>query len=103
MFLRRETLRGLEPTRVTVCVQKQLAMRCQLLMVGVVVSLDGGVLDGAVHAFDLAVGRRMVRLRQPVLDATLAADSVEQLHAGSRLEARSVAWRRAKLDTPTEL
>src|SRR5579862_9112123 len=39
------------------------------LVVGVVVEPpDGGVLDGAVHAFDLAIGPRMLWLGQPVID-----------------------------------
>jgi len=41
------------------------------------VSPDSGFLEGAVHPFDLAVGPRMVRLGEPVLDAMLAADTVE--------------------------
>src|SRR5579862_2412301 len=39
------------------------------LFVGVVVEPpDGSVLDGAVHAFDLAMGPRMLWLGQPVID-----------------------------------
>ena len=64
-------------------------MRCDLLMVGVMVSLGGGILDGAVHAFDLVVGPRVVRLRQPVLDAMLTAESVEQAAVSV-----STVWRR---------
>src|SRR5215203_5153422 len=41
--------------------------------------LDGGVLDGAVHPFRLAVGPRMARLGEPVLDAVVAADAVEDV------------------------
>jgi len=36
-----------------------------------------GVLDGAVHPFDLAVGPRVVRLGEPVLDVVGFADHVE--------------------------
>lgn len=37
----------------------------------VVKVLDGGVLEPAVHAFDLAVGPRMFRLGEPVIDVGL--------------------------------
>ena len=47
----------------------------------VVVALDGRLLEGAVHPLDLAVGPRMVRLGEPVLDAVLAADLVEAVNA----------------------
>jgi hypothetical protein len=33
---------------------------------------DGSVLDGAVHAFDLAIGPRMLWLGQPVIDVGAA-------------------------------
>ena len=43
----------------------------------VVERLAGDVLDGAVHAFGLAVGPGVVRLGQPVLDSVLIAHAVE--------------------------
>ena len=43
----------------------------------VVEAFDGRVLDGAVHPLDLAVGPRMVRLGEPVLDVVCLADHVE--------------------------
>lgn len=36
-------------------------------------AFDGRVLDGAVHALDLAVSPRMIDLGEPVLDTVLAA------------------------------
>ena len=47
----------------------------------VVVSFDGGFLDGAVHPFDLAVGPRVVHLGQPVLDVVLVADAIKDVLA----------------------
>jgi hypothetical protein len=52
-------------------------MSLQALQVVVVEGLDRGVLDRAVHPFGLAVGPRMVRLGQSVLDAIGVADAVE--------------------------
>jgi hypothetical protein len=41
------------------------------------VSLDGGVLDGPVHAFDLPVGSRVVGLGEPVFYSMKVTDAVE--------------------------
>src|SRR5215217_7180729 len=54
-------------------------MRLQRLEAGVVEGLDGGLLDGAVHPLRLTIGPRVVGLGQPVLDAVLAADAVEDV------------------------
>jgi hypothetical protein len=53
----------------------------QLIVAVVMEAFDGGVLDGPVHPFDLAVGPRMIGLRQPVLDAIPEADAIEHLEA----------------------
>jgi len=48
------------------------------LVVGFVeVAFDGGVLDGAVHSFDLAVGPRVFGLCQPMIDVVLGAGVFE--------------------------
>jgi hypothetical protein len=44
----------------------------------VVEGLHGGVLDGPVHALGLAIGPRIVGFGEPVLDAVLPADAIEQ-------------------------
>lgn len=56
-------------------------MRLEALDIGVVEQLDGRILDGAVHAFGLGVGPWMVRLGEPVLDAVLDTDPVENVRA----------------------
>ena len=58
---------------------KSMRWRLELLMAVVVVALDGGLLDGAVHAFDLTVGPGMFDFGEPVLDAVLAAAHVEHV------------------------
>jgi hypothetical protein len=52
----------------------------------VVISPDSGVLESAVHSFDLAVRPRMVGLGETMFDAVLAADAVELVQpiAGGR-------------------
>lgn len=56
-------------------------MGAQLVVPLVVVALDGGLFEGAVHALDLAIGPRVVHLGQPVLDAMLVAHAVEDILA----------------------
>ena len=57
-FVGREAAQGLEPAAVVVGIDEQLQVVPQLIMAGVMVALDRGVLDGAVHPLDLTVGPR---------------------------------------------
>lgn len=45
----------------------------------IVIALDGRVLEGAIHPLDLTVSPGMIDFRQPVLDAMLFTDAVEQM------------------------
>ena len=81
MFVRREAAQGLEPAGMVVGIQEELQMRSELLVAVVVVALDGGVLEGSVHALDLTIGPRVIGLGQAVLDLVLAADPVEHMQA----------------------
>src|SRR4051812_34457037 len=45
----------------------------------IVIALNGRVLDCSIHPLDLPVSPRVVDLRQPVLDAVLFTDAVEQM------------------------
>ena len=56
-------------------------MRFELLMGGVEVALDGGILDGSVHTLDLPVGPGMVGLGKPVFDSMEMADAVAGVSA----------------------
>ena len=51
-------------------------------MAVVLEALYGGVLSGAVHPLDLALGPGMVRLCEPVLDAIRFIDHVEAHRPG---------------------
>ena len=81
VFVRREAAQGLEPAGMVVGIQEELQMRSELLVAVVVVALDGGVLEGSVHALDLTIGPRVNGLGQAVLDVVLAADPVEHMQA----------------------
>ena len=79
-------------------VDKDLEMVPKLVVAIVMVALDGGVLDGAVHSLDLAIGPRMVGLGQAVLDAVLAADLVEAMDSVARGTSVPVAREVGELD-----
>ena len=82
--MRHEALQGLEPACVIVGSEEQLEVCRQLLMIGLVVSLDGRILDGAVHPLDLTIDPGVVRHGEPVLDAALPAEPIKQVHAEPR-------------------
>ncbi len=62
-------------------VDEDLKVLAKLVMAIVMIALDGGVLDGAVHPLDLAVGPRIVRLGEPVFDTILMAGLVQAVDA----------------------
>lgn len=57
-------------------------MRAKVVVAFVVIPLDGCVLDGAVHAFDLTVGPYVVRLSQRMFNPVGLADHVEPHQPG---------------------
>ena len=56
-------------------------VNAQLVMAVVVVALNSGFFDGAVHALDLAVSPGMVRFGEPVVDAMPKTDPVKRMAA----------------------
>jgi hypothetical protein len=66
---------------VIIGVDEELEVLPKLIVAIVMVALDGGVLDGAVHSLDLTVGPRVLRLSEPVFDTMLKADLVEAMDA----------------------
>ena len=59
-----------------------MEVRGQLGVAVVMIALDGHLLDGAVHSFDLAVGPRVLELGQAMPDAMLVADPIEDVVEG---------------------
>ena len=59
--------------------ESALLLPLELGVGSVVVALDGRLLEGAVHPFDLAICPWMVWLGEPVFDAVLIADAVEHV------------------------
>ena len=98
MFVGCEAAQGLQPAAVVIGVHEELKVLPELVVAVVVVAFDGGILDGAVHAFDLAVGPGVVGLGKPVLDAMLATDLVEAVDAVARGPAIAVPRQVGELD-----
>ena len=52
-------------------------MLAQLIVVVVVIAMNGGLFDCAVHAFDLAIGPGMLDLGQPMINVVSGASTFE--------------------------
>ena len=82
-----DSLKGCEPTKTlealgeVVGIEERRQMRAKALVGLVVEPSDGGVLDGAVHPFDLAIGPRMFEFREAMVDAVLGAREVKGVGA----------------------
>jgi hypothetical protein len=73
-------------------------MNAQLVIAVVVVALNRGLFDGAVHALDLAVGPGMVRFGKSVVDAEPKTDPVEGMAAKAGGWSLSILWKISELD-----
>lgn len=76
-----QAFQRLEPPAEVVGDDEVGEMPFELCVIVVVVAPDGRVLDGAVHAFDLAVSPRMRRLCQAMLDVEIGAGRLEGVAA----------------------
>lgn len=74
-----EALEGLEPAGEVIRRDEIGEMAAKLVVALVVKALDGGVLDGAVHPFDLTVGPRVPGLGGPVFDVVCGAGIFESM------------------------
>ena len=74
-----ETFEGLQSSSEIVSVDEVLKVSAQLVVVVVVEAFDGGVLDGSVHPLHLPIRPRMIDLGEPVLDAVLVTDPIEDV------------------------
>ena len=78
-FVWREALQGYETPAVIVSADEVREVALELRVAVVVIALDGGFLDRAVHTFDLTIGPRMPDLGQLVLNAVLATAHVKHM------------------------
>ena len=77
VVVRRKAAEGLEPAREVVGYHEVREVGAKLVMVLVVEAFDRRFLDGTVHSLDLAIGPRVVWLREAVLDTVGLANHVE--------------------------
>lgn len=84
-FVRHKPAWGLQALDVVVGQQKGLQVHIELVGGLIVEALNGGFLEGAIHALNLVIGPRVGRLGQPVLHAILAVDTVKTVPARQEL------------------
>jgi len=65
------------PPGVVVGLDEVIEVGSQLVVGFVVVALDGGILEGAVHPLDLAIGPRMLWFGEAMIDIALGAGVFE--------------------------
>ena len=77
----REALEGLQAFGEVVGYQERVQVFFELLMGLVMIALNGGLLERAVHPLDLSIPIRpgMVRLGEAVINAVLSAHAVEDM------------------------
>jgi len=78
-LVRRQAPKALEALRKVVRIEECRRVRSEAVVRVVVEPPHRGVLDRPVHAFDLAVGPRMIELREAVLDAELRTRQIERV------------------------
>lgn len=72
---------GLEPSSEVIGVDEVGEVLAEVLVGFVTEALDGRFFEGAVHAFDLAIGPGMFRLGQAMIDAGFGAGELEGMGA----------------------
>lgn len=68
-----EAAEGFEPLGKVVGIEEGAQMLLELSMAIVVISSHSGFLDGAIHAFDLTIGPRVIWLGQAMIDVMAGA------------------------------
>ena len=74
-------------------------MAAKLIVIVIMITFDGGLLDGAVHPFDLSIGPWMIDLGEAVINAKFPATHIKHVYHISRCYAIGVARGIAELDT----
>jgi len=79
VLVRREASQGFQPLGKVVSREEGGEMPAKLIVAVVMIAADGGLLQRAVHAFDLAVRPGMLRLCEPVIDIVFSAGPLESV------------------------
>ena len=85
-FVGSESVESLEAFCEVVASDEVAEVSAQLVMAFIVIALDGGLFDGAVHPLDLSVGPGGIRFGKTVVDAVQKTDPVKRVttEAGCR-------------------
>lgn len=94
----REAMERLESFGEVVSGDEVAEVGSQLVVAVVVVALNRGLFDGAVHALDLAVGPGMIGFRETVVDAMQQTDPIEWMAAKAGCWSLSILWKISELD-----
>jgi hypothetical protein len=81
----REAFEGLEAAGKIVCIDEVIEMLPELCVVAIVVALNSGFFDGAVHPFNLAIGPWVFDFGKPVFNLELAAHAVKDVLTGEAM------------------
>ncbi len=79
VFVRCEAPQGFQPLGEVVGRQESGEVLAKLVVAVVVVAADGRFFERSIHAFDLAVGPRVIDLGQPVFDGRFAAGALKDM------------------------
>ena len=98
-FVNGKSAEGLESLGEVIGGDEVAEVSSQLIVAVVVVALDSGLLDGPVHALDLAVDPGMIRFGKPVIDAMRKTDPVKGMSAKARRWPFAVLGKVGELDS----
>jgi hypothetical protein len=91
--IRREALEGFQPFSNVVGLQTGIEMLFELLMMFVVIACDRCCWQGAIHAFDLAIGPGMARRGEARLTASLRTGLIAGMEEGEAFRKLTVFLR----------
>ena len=79
VFVGREAAEGFQPLPEVIGSQESGEVFLQLIVAVIVIAANGCLFQGAIHAFDLAVGPRVIDLGQPVFNGRFAAGALKDM------------------------
>lgn len=79
IFVQRQTTQGLKALGEIIRHQERVEMLFELVVRMIVMASHRGVLERAIHAFDLPVGPRVVGFREAMVDTVVAAEAIKEM------------------------
>jgi hypothetical protein len=97
-FVAREAAESLESFGEGVSSDEVAEVGTQLVVAVIVVTLNCGLFDGAVHPLHLTVGPGMIRFGEPVVNVVQKTDPVKRMAAKAGCWSLSILWKISELD-----